>query len=265
MYDISYYGDDGVIRYLGDTHLSHYNHNHDKLGRFAPSSGSKFSYSRSLNRLDNRHVKMRGKELKTTIASEKTEKKLSKISKKNRPASYEKTKNKLDNQRKKIDSYKKEQRDIEKFMNRTISDAVKKGYTVKSIQSSESSQRGKDIAIGYMSVRTGAVIAGPIGAAAALYAHNKVKGTLYENRYENRFGGQNPSNIQGNTFLVRNTKAGSKPGYSSETRYRTGKGIKGRTIGERTRTHSLYGNEQMTIAEFEKNKIQKKRKRGNKK
>ena len=37
--DILYFGSDGMIRALGDTNFfSHYNHNHDKLGRFARSA-----------------------------------------------------------------------------------------------------------------------------------------------------------------------------------------------------------------------------------
>ena len=261
MYEIAYYGNDGCVRYLGDTYLAHYNHNHDKLGRFAKSNGSRMAYSYALNRMDNRHVKLRGKEMKATISSERTAKKLSKISKSNRPASYEKTKTKLNKQKKKIDSYKKEQKDIEKQINKTISDATKKGYTVKSIQTSESSQSGKDIVTMYLAVRTGAVIAGPVGAAGGYLAKNAIQNKLYESRYENRFGGQNPSNIQGNTFRVRNTKKGSKPKVSYESRYRTDRNIKSKIIGDRVQTHSLYGNEQITREEYERNRIIKEKKK----
>ena len=258
---IQYVGQDGVVHILGENELMHYNHNHDSLGRFASSNGSRMAYRYALNRMDNRHVKLRGKELKTTVSAERTAKKLSNISQKNRPASYEKTKAKLEKKSKKIDSYRKEQKAIEKQINKTISDATKKGYSVKSIQTSETSQGGKDFVTAYLAVRTGAVIAGPIGAVGGLAARNAIQGKLYESRYENRFGGQNPSHIQGNTFRVSKPKKGQKPKVSYESRYRGDRNLKSKLIGDRVQTHSLYGNEQITREEYEKNRIIKEKKK----
>ena len=37
---VYYCGSDGRVRGLGDNELIHFNHNHDRLGRFARSNGS---------------------------------------------------------------------------------------------------------------------------------------------------------------------------------------------------------------------------------
>lgn len=45
--NIIYMANDGCIRCLGDNELAHYNHNHDKLGRFARSVGTGVTNARN--------------------------------------------------------------------------------------------------------------------------------------------------------------------------------------------------------------------------
>ena len=82
MYEIAYYGDDGCIRYLGDMHLKHFNHNHDKLGRFSTSNGAVRAANkidRLQGKIDNRQAKI--DKLNTKIKSNRNQKRLAKAAK----------------------------------------------------------------------------------------------------------------------------------------------------------------------------------------
>lgn len=251
MEQMIYQGNDGCLRVLGDSSLVHYNHNHDKLGRFAPRSGSSISYAVSLNRLDNRHVKLRGKEMRASYKADKLRKR-NKLSAKNK----EKLK-KLD---KKVSDSRKEQKEIEKFMNKTINEATKKGYSVKSKQRGESSQKGRD----FLNAYAGATLAinlgapGIVGGVAAIVGKNRVQDIKYGDRYN----GATPSSIQGNSFRVRKTKNGSKPKVEYTSRYRggTNRTVGEKVLGTKVRNNSLYGNDALTDREIDKRRYRKKKK-----
>lgn len=75
--DILYFGSDGMIRALGDTNFfSHYNHNHDKLGRFAVSKGAARKIDRLQRKIDKRQQKI--VKLNAKIQSDRNRKRMAK-------------------------------------------------------------------------------------------------------------------------------------------------------------------------------------------
>lgn len=208
---IQYIGQDGRTHTLGDNELAHYNHNHDKLGRFASSSGSARSAQRSLRKLETHRVKTLGREMKADYKFRKAYQKAN--SNLDKTAAYSMKKNanpkRIDRLKKKTfksmdettkykdkaNTYEKNRHETEKFINKAISNAEKNGYKVSSKATVRSSQRGKDFVNAYL----GAEIAGLVGAYVAISAKNKKQQKKYGPYYEK----QTPSRIASNKYNVK--------------------------------------------------------------
>ena len=79
---IQYIGQDRKVHYLGDDELMHFNHNHDKLGRFSTSNGA----VRAANKIDRLQEKIGNRQAKinklnTKIKSNRNQKRLAKAAK----------------------------------------------------------------------------------------------------------------------------------------------------------------------------------------
>ena len=76
---VAYKAQDGKIRKLGDSELMHFNHNHDKLGRFARSNGASRAVSKIdtlQGRIDKRQTKI--DKLNRKIKSNRNQKRMAK-------------------------------------------------------------------------------------------------------------------------------------------------------------------------------------------
>lgn len=213
--NIKYQNDSGNFCTLGDNELAHYNHNHDKLGRFASSTGSSGASQRGLRKLESHRVKAYGRQMhaeyKAKKANEKYIKRIEKIAKKqgvntkNKLAyvispsprqnkKIEKDSARVERLEKKASGYAKDRIETEKFINKAIKNAEKKGYTVSSKETVRSSERGMD----FVNVAIG--ISGP-GAIGGMLAYN-LKENSYDRKYANDYGGQTPTSIWSNKYKV---------------------------------------------------------------
>lgn len=80
MTQIYYTAQDGSIRCLCDNELAHFNHNHDRLGRF--SSGSNGYINARINKIDSKTGKLGKKEAKYRQKASKYQRKANKIKRK---------------------------------------------------------------------------------------------------------------------------------------------------------------------------------------
>ena len=208
---INYIGQDGRVHYLGENELMHYNHNHDKLGRFASSGGSARSIQRGLRKLEKHRVETLGREMKANYkfrkAYAKADKKLNKAAK----AAMSSDKKKADRlkesafssmtksskKQKKYETYVNNRKDTEAFINKAIANANKNGYTVSSKAGTRSSQRGKDFLDIYLQAET----AGFIGIVAG----QSRKRQNYQKKYGQYYSNQTPSRIEYKKYNVKPT------------------------------------------------------------
>ena len=80
---VYYCGSDGRVRGLGDNELIHFNHNHDRLGRFARSNGSSGGASKAQIKQAKRDAKLSKWKEKENLSAEKYySKKIAKADKK---------------------------------------------------------------------------------------------------------------------------------------------------------------------------------------
>lgn len=77
---IQYMGQDGRVHCLGDNELMHFNHNHDKLGRFASSNGGAVRAANKIDRLQTKINKRQAKidKLNRKISSNRNQRRLAK-------------------------------------------------------------------------------------------------------------------------------------------------------------------------------------------
>lgn len=73
---IQYIDYNGNLRLLGDSELMHYNHNHDKLGRFAVSKGAARKIDRLQRKIEKRQQKI--VKLNAKIQSDRNRKRMAK-------------------------------------------------------------------------------------------------------------------------------------------------------------------------------------------
>lgn len=178
---ILYYGADGCIHQLGDNELTHYNHNHDALGRFAKSSGAR-SAQRQLRSLEVKRVKALGKEMKADYKYSKARAKYEDSgskSKLKRKKLYDKAAKRESEYLKSI----KARQNVEKTKNESLKKAYNKGYQVSGYYTMRSSQRGKDFVnfvLGSQTIGYGVVLG---------------KNTSQAQKYAAKYNNQTPSRI----------------------------------------------------------------------
>lgn len=197
MYEIKYYGSDGCVRYLGDTHLSHYNHNHDRLGRFARSSVVAISKSNSAST---------GKQYKKQL------KKMDRIASTARGKAMEadyKGKMGNANKREKYQAKAKEYRNVESEANKQASKLVEKAlndhYDVSMQEVYRNSKKNKDIA---MSI----VAASAINPLISVPGYNIAARASSKRKYGNTYGGENPRKVRGTRYNVTPSNSKGKRG-----------------------------------------------------
>lgn len=209
---INYIGQDGGVHYLGEDELMHYNHNHDKLGRFASSSGSAGSAQRGLRKLETHRVKTLGREMKSGYkyrkAYVKADNKLNKATKAAMGSDKKKAErlkkqafksmSKASDKQKKYENYVSNRKETEAFINKAISNANKNGYTVSSTDGTRSSQRGKD----FLDIYLQAEVAGLIGIVAG----QSIKRQNYQKKYGQYYNNQTPSRISYKKYKVKKPK-----------------------------------------------------------
>lgn len=200
---IQYIGQDGRVRYLGDTELMHYNHNHDKLGRFASSGGSAGSAQRGLRKLERHRVNTLGREMKEDYKARKLGLKAdNKLSKALREPSGSRRKDSLhrkadkamekaNKHEYKMQEYYKNRKETEALIDKAIRNAEKNGYTVSSKHVSMSSQRGQDFVNEYI----GSYLIGPAAGVA--------KRKRQHEKYGERWNNQTPTYISAKKYKVR--------------------------------------------------------------
>ena len=211
MEQIIYQGSDGCIHCLGDTYLVHYNHNHDKLGRFASSTGSAGSSQRGLRKLERHRVVTLGKEMKADYkmrkSMSKTQNTIKKFdsykSKHGEPSKrlakkMTKQLSKTEKYKNKANEYESNRKETEDFINKAIKNAEKNGYVVSFKNTTQSSRRGKD----FINMYLGAELAGPIGAVVAVNAKNNSQYRKYGPQYSN----QTPSRISSKKYKTKKKK-----------------------------------------------------------
>lgn len=201
---IEYYGNDGSLRCLGDVNeLYHYNHNHDKLGRFASKVGGISSmsvatprqYKKKLNRLEKLSAEGRGKAMYEENRAGKQEAKNNKAG-----AKYSRDQAK---------KYRKAASKADAAAKRTAAEAfTKEKYSVSEKIVIRNSQKTKDILIsaGILGSKQGGVLGVVAYNAGARIKDNKV--------YRGRYKGENPRKVYGKSYSVKKPKRGKKPTYT---------------------------------------------------
>lgn len=184
---IQYIGQDGRVRYLGDTELMHYNHNHDKLGRFARSSGVAISkassastgtqYRKQLKKMDKIATKARGKAMESEYKSKMG-------SAKNREKYQAKTK-----------EYRKVESDANAKSKELVQKALNDHYDVSMQEVYRNSKKNTDIA---MSV----VAASAMNPFITVPAYNIGVRAHTKRVYGNTYNGENPRKVRANRYNV---------------------------------------------------------------
>lgn len=196
-----YYLTNGVM-VLSNRELAHYNHNHDKLGRFAKSANAAITskkalstpkdYKRQLNRLDRVNVDARAGAMTSEYKASKAKRK------------GDTTKAKLYQA-----NAKKYRKISQKAANRTKQlgkEAVKKNYDVKMthVWTHSTSERRKDAIVAV------SLIAGsPVRPIIPYLGYYAVSTTKSRKRYEPIYG-EAPRKMLGTKYKVSKNKSGGK-------------------------------------------------------
>lgn len=183
---------------LGGTELYHYNHNHDRLGRFAravngsissTNVGTPRSYKKQLNKLDRLSTTARGRAMESEHRAKR--------------AKYKGKTEKANQLTKTARSYRKQDTKLTTAKNKLVKEAVSKNYNVSMYEVHRNSKRNQDIAMSVMS----SVLVRPI---IVVPAYNYAVRRHSRKEYGMEYGGENPRKVRGYKYNVKKNKYGTK-------------------------------------------------------